>query len=436
LTASRGGAPAGVVGEANPPDDGFAYLMSPASVAVAQTSNSKYEVVENWATFPPGVTAWSAATAGADGAAVAPELPAELARAHLLRGDRARAVEWAERAISAAEAGGGGNANATAIDARITLGTARAEEGAAEGLELLRQSIDDADAAGLGRIQLRALNNLAWVTVSDDPQETSRTARRGLELANRLGNREMALQLVDVASIVAIDIGDWDWATTALADASIDGLPTVYRVDFAVTQTVIDGMRGKADASRPIEGIGDLEADLDLEAVGSINHARAVVAMCVGSFSEALELAIAATNGTQGFDEFEALTLAGRLAAWSGDAEGADQSLTALDAHRLWGRAADAARHTLRAAVASLRGGDVASTAAEGEWTAALAAWRELDLPLRLALCHLDRWFLTGRETDQASAREIFERLGATPLAALAAGPARYPLGAQEPQRS
>ena len=380
--------------------------------------------------------AWSAATAGADGAAVAPELPAELARAHLLRGDRARAVEWAERAISAAEAGGGGNANATAIDARITLGTARAEEGAAEGLELLRQSIDDADAAGLGRIQLRALNNLAWVTVSDDPQETSRTARRGLELANRLGNREMALQLVDVASIVAIDIGDWDWATTALADASSDGLPTVYRVDFAVTQTVIDGMRGKADASRPIEGIGDLEADLDLEAVGSINHARAVVAMCVGSFSEALELAIAATNGTQGFDEFEALTLAGRLAAWSGDAEGADQSLTALDAHRLWGRAADAARHTLRAAVASLRGGDVASTAAEGEWTAALAAWRELDLPLRLALCHLDRWFLTGRETDQASAREIFERLGATPLAALAAGPARYPLGAQEPQRS
>ena len=381
--------------------------------------------------------AWGAATAGAEGASVPPELPAELARAHLLRGDRPRAVEWAERAIAAAEASGvAGTANATAIDARITLGTARAEEGATEGLDLLRQSIDDAEAAGLGRIQLRALNNLAWVTVSDDPQETSRTARRGLELANRLGNREMALQLVDVASVVAIDIGDWDWAMMALADASSDALPTVYRVDFAVTETVIGALRGTADASRPLEGIGDLEADLDLEAVGSINHARAVVAMSAGIFSEAFELATAATDGTQGFEEFDALTLAGRLAAWGGDADGAGQALTELDAHRLWGRAAEAARHTLRAAVASLRGGEAASAAAEGEWAAALGAWRELDLPLRLALCHLDRWFLAGHEADQASAREIFERLGARPLAALAAGPARYPLEAQEHQRS
>ncbi len=372
--------------------------------------------------------AWSAATAGADGATVPPELPAELARAHLLRGDRPRAVAWAERAIAAAEAGGSGNASATAIDARITLGTARAEEGATEGLELLRQSIDDAEAAGLGRIQLRALNNLAWVTVSDDPQETSRIARRGLELANRLGNREMALQLVDVASVVAIDIGDWEWATTALADASTDALPTVYRVDFAVTRTVIGALQGKADASGPIEGIGDLEADLDLEAVGSINHARAMVEMSAGRFSEALGLAHAATQGTQGFEEFEALTLTGRLAAWSGDAEAAGQALTELDAHRLWGRSAEAARHTLRAAVESLRGTAAASAAAEHEWAAALGAWRELDLPLRLALCHLDRWFLAGHVDDEASAQEIFERLGATPLAALSRrGPVSSP---------
>jgi hypothetical protein len=195
-------------------------------------------------------------------------------------------------------------------------------------------------------------------------------------------------------------------------------------------------LQGKADASGPIEGIGDLEADLDLEAVGSINHARAMVEMSAGRFPEALELARAATQGTEGFEEFEALTLTGRLAAWIGDADGAGQALSALDEHRLWGRAAEAARHTLRAAVASLRGGEAASTAAEGEWAAALGAWRELDLPLRLALCHLDRWFLAGHEADQASAREIFDRLGARPLATLATGPARYPLEAQEHQRS
>jgi DNA-binding beta-propeller fold protein YncE len=42
----------------------FAALLSlaTASVTVAQISNSNYEVVENWATFPEGVKAWSAAT--------------------------------------------------------------------------------------------------------------------------------------------------------------------------------------------------------------------------------------------------------------------------------------------------------------------------------------------------------------------------------------
>src|SRR5688572_32068642 len=36
--------------------------VATAHVAVAQNSNSKYEVVDNWAQFPEGVKAWSAAT--------------------------------------------------------------------------------------------------------------------------------------------------------------------------------------------------------------------------------------------------------------------------------------------------------------------------------------------------------------------------------------
>ena len=370
--------------------------------------------------------AWTAATAEADGSSVPPQLPAELARAHLLRGDRARAIEWAERAIAAAEPGGvPGDSNATVIDARITLGTARAEEGAAEGLELLRQAISDAEAAGFGRIQLRALNNLAWVTVSDDPRETSRTARKGLELAHLLGNREMALQLLDVAGVVAIDIGDWDWAISALADASSDELPTVYRVDFAVIQTVIRAMQGVEDPGRPIEEIGDVEADLDAGAVAALNHARAIVAMSAGRTSDALELAQAETRGAEGFEEFEALALTGRLAAWSGDLAAAADALAALDAHRSWGRSAEASRHTLRAAVAALQPGDADSGEAEREWVAALAAWSELDLPLRLAMCHLDRSLLAGLDDGQRSAGEIFERLGAAPLTTLSAGTAR-----------
>jgi len=368
--------------------------------------------------------AWSAATAAADGSLVPPELPAELARAHLLRGDRPRAVEWAGRAIEAAEAAGvAGTPNATVIDARITLGTARAEDGVAEGMDLLRQAISDAEAAGFGRIQLRALNNLAWVTVSDDPHETSRTARRALELAHLLGNREMALQLQAVASIVAVDMGEWDWAIATLAEASSDQLPTVYRVDFAAIQTVIRAMQGVEDPDRPIEEIGDLEADLDPGAGAALNYARAVVSMCAGRTSEALQLARIETRGAEGFEEFQALALTGRLASWSGDGEAAAQALADLDAHRSWGRSAEASRHALRASVAALRAGESALAEAEREWTVAAAAFSELDLPLQLALCHLDRWLLAGHGDSQTSAQEIFERLGATSLATLAASP-------------
>ena len=200
--------------------------------------------------------AWSAATAGSDGAAVPPELPAELARAHLLRGDRPRAIEWAERAIEAAEAiGATGAAQATAIDARITLGTARAEEGATEGLELLRRSINDAEAAGLGRIQLRALNNLAWVTVSDDPRRDVPDRPQGD------GARAPARQPRDGAPAGRRrERGRYRHRRLGLGGPGAGGglgrrsYPTVYRVDFAVTQTVIGALPGPPTPPGPSTG--------------------------------------------------------------------------------------------------------------------------------------------------------------------------------------
>ena len=37
-------------------------LIAFAGSVSAQSAESRYQVVENWATFPDGVTAWSAAT--------------------------------------------------------------------------------------------------------------------------------------------------------------------------------------------------------------------------------------------------------------------------------------------------------------------------------------------------------------------------------------
>jgi class 3 adenylate cyclase/tetratricopeptide (TPR) repeat protein len=370
-------------------------------------------------------SAWAAAAAGSDENAIALELPAELARAHLLRGDAASAIEWAERAIAAAASDApdpAGAAQAVAIDARVTLGTARAGLGdLEEGLTELRHAIRDAEAGGHGSVELRALNNLAWTMVGDDPRATSETARRGLELAERLGIREMALQLLDIATIVAIDTGDWDWAVAALDEGAGGELPTTHRLDFAATRTILNALRGAPDPTAPIDSQDPLEPDLDPEALGWVEHARAFVAMVAGDLPRALELARFAAGKTRGFERSAALAVAGRVAAWSGRADDASAILAELEADEAHGRAARAARHTLRAAVAAARaaGKGDGLEAAHREWTEALNGWVDLDLPLRRGLCHLDRWVLTGSEEDHEAAVAIFEKLGATPLLAL-----------------
>jgi class 3 adenylate cyclase/tetratricopeptide (TPR) repeat protein len=369
-------------------------------------------------------SAWTAAVVGAKGAAIALELPAELARAHLLRGDADHAIEWAERALAAAgsDPRGNGAQQAVTIDARVTLGTARAAQGdLEEGLAQLRQAIGDAESAGHGSVALRALNNLAWTMVSDDPRATIETARRGLELAHRLGNREMALQLLDIATIVAIDTGEWDWAVASLDEGSGGELPTTHRLDFAATRTILNALRGASDPTAPIDSQGALEPDLDPEALGWVDHARALVAMVAGDLPRALELARGAAGTTRGFERLAALALAGRVAAWSGNVDAASEVLSELEAEQTWGRAAEAARHTLRASVAAARaaGKAVPPRNAEREWTHALDGWVALDLPLRRGLCHLDRWALTGSDEDHVAAVEIFEGLGASPLTTL-----------------
>jgi class 3 adenylate cyclase len=373
--------------------------------------------------------AWTAASAG-DGPPVPPELPAELARAHMLRGDLPEAIEWAERAVAASEGDGLSDGRSVGIDARITFGTARAYQGAQEeAMALLQQAATDAEAAGLPAIQLRALNNLAWVAVTDSPRDTLAIARRGLEIANRLGNREWAPQLLDIATIVAIETGDWGWALAALEEASESELPSSYRLDFAATRAIIGAFRG-VGGQQILQGLGTFEPDLDPQTRWWVDHARAVNAMLADDLSTALELAQACAQNTTGFEHFRSLVLAGRVAAWLGQADIAAEALRELEATGTWGRAAEAARQTLRAAVAGVeltgrRGGAAAWKRAEWGWTRALESWRSLELPLWEGLLLVDRWRLRGRQEDRLAATRIFDGLGAARSAALGAARTR-----------
>jgi hypothetical protein len=347
---------------------------------------------------------------GRDAAMV--HLAAELARAHMLRGDTEAATSWASRAITAAEEEGSDEARGYAIDARVSLGTALAQaDRPEEGLEQLGSAMRLAADAGLVSGELRARTNLAWLTASDDPRAAAETARRGVEVARQVGSREWLLQLLDIAGILAVDTGDWDWTHDQFAQLAEADLPTAYRLDFAATAAIIHALRGDPEPLAALDALGEHEPDLDSHALGWTLLARAVAATAAADIPAALELSRTVAARSIGFERAEALALNGRLAAWSGRMDEASSALQALEAEPVWGRMATARVATLRAAVDSLGESGTADP-----WAEPLATWRELDLPLREALCLADRWFVRGDPSDRQDAILRLESLGARAL--------------------
>jgi class 3 adenylate cyclase/tetratricopeptide (TPR) repeat protein len=359
--------------------------------------------------------AWEAYSATADSDVTLAHLAAELARAHMLRGDTQQAVEWAERAVRAAESNPA-EAGPFATDARVSRGTALAQGGRAdEGLAELQAAMQEAVDGGLAQIELRARTNITWLTASDDPRAAADTARRGLEIARQVGSREWWLQLLDIAGFVSVVTGEWDWALEALGEVAAADLPTTYRLDFAATRATIGALRATAGALEPLDRMGEPEPDLDPQALGWAELARAVAATVDGDLARGRDLAQAAAGRTVGLERAEALALSGRLAAWEGNRDAAASALAELESESLWGRAADARQRTLRAAVEGLGDG----SAADELWEEALTGWRLLELPFAQALCLVDRWLQRGAEPDLTAARELLEGLGADGMLSL-----------------
>ena len=94
----------------------------------------------------------------------------------------------------------------------MTRGTARAGAGDDRGLDELREAAAMAAERGMPAAELRALNNLSWLSVPDDPRAAVQSARRARELARRVGAYDMAVQLANVGATAAIDTGDWQAA--------------------------------------------------------------------------------------------------------------------------------------------------------------------------------------------------------------------------------
>ena len=366
---------------------------------------------------------------GSDASGV--ELASQLARARMVLGDDRAGLEWADRALAGAKRLG---LDGIATDLLVTRGTARFRLGDEEaGLADLHQAIELSESAGLLNTELRARNNMAWLIVADDPRATVETARQGFELASSMGVRDMAVQLADVACAAAVDTGDWDWVLETAADLEQRGISAAYRIDLASICAVIHALRGHPAPSAITDDVGiDLEG-IDAQVLAGVIHSRAWMAFASGAFDEARTLAAQAAGQSFGAERVRQSQLLVRASLWAGDRDAARAGLRALDEVGVTGRATDAARATLEAGLAALDG----DPSAQSRYRVAADSWRQLDVPLQLALCLLDAQRLDGgTPSDPAESDRILRALGADGLVMLAAGadgPAVSPRAAPVP---
>ncbi|CAN5577034.1 adenylate/guanylate cyclase domain-containing protein [soil metagenome] len=349
-----------------------------------------------------GSELWDAPTA---------ELAGQLARAKMLVGELAESVVWAEQSIAAASRL---RAPTIRLDALITRGTVRLRLGdVAAGTDDLRAAIDGAADHGIGRLELRARNNLAWLGVLEDPHGSLLAAHGGRDLALRLGLGDMALQLAQVEALVAIDTGDWDEALAVIDSLRDHPQADAHRIQLAAIEATIGGLRGDPQARRSIRSLGRLPADTDRQMLAAIDLARAWIRFAGADFAAAGRAARRAARDLLSVDHLVATTLALRSDLWLGKGGRVARGLAWLDAKKRHGWVARATETTLHAGVAALAG----AADAGQRYERAIAEWRDLRLPLHLGLALAERHRLLGGPRDEA--QQIFEQLRAPSLARL-----------------
>jgi tetratricopeptide (TPR) repeat protein len=345
------------------------------------------------------------------------ELLGQLARAYFLHEDLPPAVEVADRTLAAAERA---DLSLIIADTLITKGTALAYLGRAiEGLGLLAAGQALAEANGFDRTVLRAIGNRISILRSRDPRSGLASAHTGIALARRIGFRtSLSINLGNGVGC-AIRTGDWPWARAAIDAILTEDIDGIDRLNLLESSLSIRALRGNPVEDLIAEMVSIVGENDEPQILASIWIARTTDAFASGRLDDARDAAHRAGNQVAEYLPLE-LALSARAALWMGDAAGAADDLTALEASGVHGAAIDADRITIRAGIAALDG-----RAAEALpiYREALRAWRDLGLAWDEALCELDMTVLLDPSDPEVSAaaesaREIFVRLEATPFIA------------------
>jgi class 3 adenylate cyclase len=340
---------------------------------------------------------------------------AQLSRAQFLSAQPAEAIVTADATLALAE-----RLDLVPIvaDLLVTKGSALANVGRPrEGLGAIETGRQLAESVGLTFTILRATLNSTGIAEANDPVAGLSAARRGLDLAVRLGLPSFLMPFRETVAFMSIRTGDWDAGIGVLHEAleSVAAAERVHLVGGLANFGILRGEPGATDLGE-IERL--LEGELDPVTRGHLPAAQLMVALAEGR----LDMAEAAAARLQELSSVPAdpfvWQIVARTALWTRDAALAADALARHRALESRGRAIDAFDATIAAGLAALAG---RPDEARSTYRIALRSWRDLGLVFEEALTAIDMATLLDPAEPEVraatdAAREILTRLGARPL--------------------
>jgi DNA-binding CsgD family transcriptional regulator len=338
---------------------------------------------------------------------------ASLALRRILNGDYELAAATAELAVAAAQAAGAREQEPNAL---ITLGIARGYGGHSDGLALLRQGLELAEADGDLATAVRALLNEAdQLDMLSRYEEAAESARRGLDLSRHAGLERGTLGVYLTTNLCEslLHLGRWDESERLLTDAA-DARPAGYLAGVLLqTRGLIRALAGRHDdAAEDIRAASRLNlGDVDFQFELPGEFARAELARVRGDLDVARDHVRIALDVAESMVRYRwpLVWLGQRLEAESADPDPERVAALGALADELPTRtpAARAYRELAAAEPARL----------SADWAAAEEACRELGDPYLLAYALLRRaQFACGQGDRDAAASPLREavRLAAT----------------------
>jgi tetratricopeptide (TPR) repeat protein len=339
----------------------------------------------------------------------------QLARAYWFQDRDDEAIVLADRAIGRAERI---EAPGLIADALITKGALLAFASRPyEGSGALEAGIRLAESLGLNQTVVRGLLNLGVSYLGRDPRIALDRSRAASDLAARFGQRSSYATALGNAGEAAVTLGEWDWALTATAEASVEHLEPSDRATILRTREEILAARGESIEALLAEHEQLIGDHSDTQQQSNLVAGKAIAAFTAGRYREAADAWRRSTelNPTNAPTD---LPRAARALLWAGDTDGVRSMLALLEAADIHGRTVDLSRATIRAELTALDGD---RDAAAREFGAILPEVADMGLEYERAQLVVDMALVLGSDAPivQASvdnARAIFERLGARPF--------------------